>query len=94
MQIRGEPIGVTTFEFALLPNDGKLVIVDAIERDQPHEYDQSLGYMAIDMEEQDWVLKKRNTMFKRKDTQGSMNSAQRRNTQFSATRMSELRENP
>ena len=68
MQIRGEPIGVTTFEFALLPNDGKLVIVDAIERDQPHEYDQSLGYMAIDMEEQDWILKKRNTMFKRKDT--------------------------
>ena len=46
---------MTTFEFALLPNDGKLVIVDAIERDQPHEDDQSLGYMAIDMEEQDWI---------------------------------------
>ena len=33
MQIRGEPIGVTTIELSLLPNEGKLIIVDAIERD-------------------------------------------------------------
>ena len=33
MQIRGEPLGVTTFEFVLLPGEGRLVIVDAIERD-------------------------------------------------------------
>jgi len=29
MKIRGEPEGVTTFGFILLPGDGKLVIVDA-----------------------------------------------------------------
>ena len=39
MQIRGEPIGVTTIELSLLPNEGKLIIVDAIERDQPYEFE-------------------------------------------------------
>jgi len=29
MHIRGEPEGVTTFGFVLLPGDGKLIIVDA-----------------------------------------------------------------
>lgn len=59
MQIRGEPGGVTTFEFILFPGDGRLVIVDAIERDQPFQFEQSLVYQALEMEEDDYPLAKK-----------------------------------
>ena len=80
MQIRGEPPGVTTFEFVLLPGEGRLVIVDAKERERDFSFEQSLGYRAEDMEEEDFGKARRQTV-KRLKEQKSIELLSRQHSQ-------------
>ena len=49
MQIRGEAVGKTTLSFKLEPNDGRIVIIDAINRNESYKFEYQISSCIKDI---------------------------------------------
>ena len=49
MQIRGEAVGKTTLSFKLEPNDGRIVIIDAIKRNESYKFEYQVSSCIKDI---------------------------------------------